>query len=57
MAVEKVQKQRKANALHVMAESEELCAKSTLAKAQQMAMKQELVRQLRVTPLTSTYFR
>ncbi|CAM6128395.1 unnamed protein product [Calypogeia fissa] len=47
VAEERVRKQRKANALHVMAESEELCAKSTLAKAQEMAMKQELVRQLR----------
>ncbi|KAL2632509.1 hypothetical protein R1flu_003988 [Riccia fluitans] len=47
IAREKVAKARKANALEVQAESEELCAKSTLQKAQEMAMKQELVRQLR----------
>ncbi|BFI30990.1 cilia- and flagella-associated protein 99 [Marchantia polymorpha subsp. ruderalis] len=47
IARENVAKARKANALEVQAESEELCAKSTLQKAQEMAMKQELVRQLR----------
>ncbi|KAL3695138.1 hypothetical protein R1sor_008789 [Riccia sorocarpa] len=47
IAREKVAKERKAKALEVQAESEELCAKSTLQKAQEMAMKQELVRQLR----------
>lgn len=57
IARENVAKARKANALEVQAESEELCAKSTLQKAQEMAMKQELVRQLRVTSLLIFVYR